>query len=116
VYIQATMHMMKEERLYFLAHIFHHPSILDDWPSWVPRWTFSFIIPLYTPRYNASGTDDAFKCELIGDKLKLRGYCVEMVKDATPRNTLDRISFDYTKKSDGRGPLIELWAKHTRIG
>lgn len=79
VFLEAAMQTMKEDGLYFLANIFHHPIMLDDWPSWIPRWNFGSIMPLYPPMYNASGTDDASISENIRYNLKLRGYCVDLV-------------------------------------
>jgi hypothetical protein len=111
VFLEAVMQMMKEDGLYFLANIFHHPMMLDDWPSWIPRWNFGSIMPLYPSIYNASGTDDASISERIRYNLKLRGYRVDLVSAA--HDVLGWTCFNYTEDFDGRGPLLDLWEENT---
>ncbi|KAH8777262.1 heterokaryon incompatibility protein-domain-containing protein [Hyaloscypha finlandica] len=110
VFIEATQQMIKEDGMTFLSHIFHSSIILDSWPSWVPRWEGVEYMPLFAASYDATGADHTFSYQIVGNKLNLRGYCVDVV--ASVSGVLPWAGLNYTRKLKRRS-LYDFWAENT---
>jgi Heterokaryon incompatibility protein (HET) len=108
VFIEATREIMKEDDLKFLAYAFQHDSLYDDWPSWVPRWNLQSLLTIQPGLYNACGHYAPSRCEVFGNKLRLRGFKVDIVRSV--RHISDAESMEDVEDRD---PFLQAWATYT---